>query len=560
MAESRSRSWDIALAAGVLLFAAGTVIGIVKGRRQEERRGTRLKVKERYVSKRNPSHADLAKLGSPAISAGLGLTRNTDSELPIYHPEGINVGFSSGSSSSWMSAESRKGIPELTDQMTYQNTQLVIVMVGLPGSGKTNIAMKLARYLRWISYRCRVFSVAKYRLDKLGNKSADFFDPDNREAKKLRFDVLRTAVEDALRYLQRGGKVIIIDGTNSTLERRQFIRKMLDERDEKYHLLWIESQFDHNVLLTKNISSETLEDLSGSPDFLGESDYKKRLTFYQKKYESVQANEGSCITIKAHKRLELQDIHGFIPTKIVSFVVNLHKAPRTVYLCRHGESEFNARGLIGGDSGLTPKGFEFARALGSHLESLYPDGKNQTEGGLVVWMSTARRTRETAQVIKAERHIEWRLLRDLEVGTCDGLSYKQIQVMFPEEWRQREHDKLTYRYPRGESYLDVVNRLEPVIFELERIKKPVVIIGHQAVLRCLYGYFLDLPANMIPRLSLPLHTIIRLQPKALGCTEKRLRFVLDGDEPKEASGQRKRAMSSWDQLQPLGGTPPSTSP
>ena len=26
--------------------------------------------------------------------------------------------------------------------------------------------------------------------------------------------------------------------------------------------------------------------------------------------------------------------------------------------------------------------------------------------------------------------VEWRALRDLEVGVCDGLSYKQIQVTF----------------------------------------------------------------------------------------------------------------------------------
>lgn len=40
-------------------------------------------------------------------------------------------------------------------------------------------------------------------------------------------------------------------------------------------------------------------------------------------------------------------------------------------------------------------------------------------------------------------------------------------------------------------------RLEPVIFELERQQSPVVIIAHQAVLRCLYAYFLDLPAEEV---------------------------------------------------------------
>lgn len=70
-------------------------------------------------------------------------------------------------------------------------------------------------------------------------------------------------------------------------------------------------------------------------------------------------------------------------------------------------------------------------------------------------------------------------------------------------------------------------RLEPVIFELERQQSPVVIIAHQAVLRCLYAYFLDLPAEEVPYLAIPLHTVIKLSPRAYGCTEKRFKMLLE---------------------------------
>jgi 6-phosphofructo-2-kinase/fructose-2,6-biphosphatase 2 len=40
-------------------------------------------------------------------------------------------------------------------------------------------------------------------------------------------------------------------------------------------------------------------------------------------------------------------------------------------------------------------------------------------------------------------------------------------------------------------------RLEPVIMELER-QKNILIIGHQAILRCLYAYFLALPQEELP--------------------------------------------------------------
>lgn len=43
---------------------------------------------------------------------------------------------------------------------------------------------------------------------------------------------------------------------------------------------------------------------------------------------------------------------------------------------------------------------------------------------------------------------------------------------------ERKKDKLGFRYPRGESYLDLISRIEPVIFEIERSPVPVVIIAH----------------------------------------------------------------------------------
>jgi len=108
----------------------------------------------------------------------------------------------------------------------------------------------------------------------------------------------------------------------------------------------------------------------------------------------------------------------------------------------------------------------------------------------------------------------------------------------------------------GESYRDVVVRLEPVIMELER-QDNILIIGHQvcscfgnwtkscvdlnllghlALLVCLvssysipvqlmfllrYAYFHNLPQVDLPYIKIPLHTVIKLTPKAYGCDEER---------------------------------------
>jgi len=71
------------------------------------------------------------------------------------------------------------------------------------------------------------------------------------------------------------------------------------------------------------------------------------------------------------------------------------------------------------------------------------------------------------------------------------LSYEEMQCKFPQEFAWRDQDKLQYRYPWGESYIDIMTRLKPVLLELEGDMDNLLIISHQAVLRCLLGYFLN---------------------------------------------------------------------
>ena len=63
-----------------------------------------------------------------------------------------------------------------------------------------------------------------------------------------------------------------------------------------------------------------------------------------------------------------------------------------------------------------------------------------------------------------------------------------------------------------------------MIMELER-KENVVVVGHQAVLRCLLGYFLEVEEDKMPWIEVPLHTVIKLTPVAYGC-KVRLEYFL----------------------------------
>lgn len=74
------------------------------------------------------------------------------------------------------------------------------------------------------------------------------------------------------------------------------------------------------------------------------------------------------------------------------------------------------------------------------------------------------------------------------------MTYEEIADKYPTDFAARDQNKFSYRYPRGESYEDLVARLEPVIMELER-QGNVLVVSHQAVLRCLLAYFLDKSAG-----------------------------------------------------------------
>ncbi|RHZ03705.1 hypothetical protein DYB37_009494 [Aphanomyces astaci] len=134
-----------------------------------------------------------------------------------------------------------------------QGGKLVVIMVGLPGRGKSYMARKVARYLNWINYSTRVFNIGNYRRKLLGaDHSAKFFDPDNADGKKQRMEMAEAAMDDMLQYLSNEGEVAIYDGTNSTLERRLWIQDRISQTDG-FHLLFIESICEDERIIERNI-------------------------------------------------------------------------------------------------------------------------------------------------------------------------------------------------------------------------------------------------------------------------------------------------------------------
>lgn len=394
--------------------------------------------------------------------------------------------------------------------------KLAFVMVGLPARGKTFIARKVARYLSWLGHKTRVFNVGAYRRERLGShQHHSFFDHENAAGNSARLDMANVALDDLLEWVHGGGEIGIYDATDSTRERRRMVRDRCEAAG--LQVVFLESICNDPAIIEANIRATK----SRSPDYAGiaedeaVADFRMRIAHYERAYHTVGEDEGSFIKIiDVAKTVVAHRIEGYVPARLVFFLINLHIQPRSIWLTRHGESEFNVLGRIGGDSALSRDGLGYAEALGEFF-------RERHKMPPVVWTSTMRRTTETAEQIAGSTNRAWRALDEIDAGVCDGLTYAEIADAMPAEFAARAADKFRYRYPRGESYQDVIQRLEPVIFELERERAPVLIIGHQAVLRALYAYMMDQPPEACPRISMPLHTLIRLKPSAYGCDETR---------------------------------------
>ncbi|CAI0399981.1 unnamed protein product [Linum tenue] len=335
--------------------------------------------------------------------------------------------------------------------------------------------------------------------------------------------VASLAMEDMIAWMQEGGQVGIFDATNSTRERRNMLMKMAEGNCK---MIFLETLCNDKRIIERNIRLKIQQspDYAEQPDFeAGYEDFKSRLDNYEKVYEPVE--EGSYIKMidmvsGNGGQIQVNNISGYLPGRIVFFLVNTHLTPRPILLTRHGESRHNLRGRIGGDSLLSDTGEIYAKKLSNFVEK-----RLKSEKAASIWTSTLQRTIQTAGPIVDFPKIQWRALDEINAGVCDGMTYEEIKRNMPEEYESRKNDKLRYRYPRGESYLDVIQRLEPVIIELERQRAPVVVISHQAVLRALYAYFADRPLKEIPHIEMPLHTIIEIQMGVTGVQEKRYKLM-----------------------------------
>ncbi|KAF6754542.1 bifunctional 6-phosphofructo-2-kinase/fructose-2,6-bisphosphate 2-phosphatase [Ephemerocybe angulata] len=458
--------------------------------------------------------------GIPPVAFGAG-GADVSSLLRLFDESAFTSQRGSAAGTPPMSV---KGIGNKVAKPDYSESKIVVAMVGLPARGKSYLSNKLMIYLKAL----KVFNVGQLRRTRAKAKAqrgikeehnSNWFSHANEQGNYSREELAHDSLEMLIQWLKEGGNVGIHDATNSTRMRRGSIEARVSQ-EPGFHLIFLESCCDDPAIIATNVA---LKVSSGDPDYKdmppeeAKRDFLRRISEYEKVYETITEPHLSYVKIvNVGAQVTVSRIHGYLQSRIAFYLMNLHLKPRSIYLSRHGESQFNVQGKIGGDSLLSPRGMQYAAALPALII------ENVGDAPLTVWTSTLRRTIQTAEQLPYPK-LTWKSLDELDAGVCDGMTYEQA---YPDDYANRDDDKFNYRYRGGESYRDVVVRLEPVIMELER-QENILIIGHQAILRCLYAYFHHLPQADLPYLKIPLHTVIKLTPKAYGCDEERYALPIE---------------------------------
>ena len=162
-------------------------------------------------------------------------------------------------------------------------------------------------------------------------------------------------------------------------------------------------------------------------------------------------------------------------------------------LVRHGATTLTAEDRFSGSTGvdLSEEGRAQVGLLAQRLSG---------EPIQAVYCSPLSRTVETAAILAQPRalapaHRDG--LREIGHGRWEGLSRREVEQRFPDEYRAWEADPFTFAPQEGESGVAVLARALPVIREIvtAHVGQRVLVVSHKATLRLILASLLGFDAR-----------------------------------------------------------------
>ena len=130
-------------------------------------------------------------------------------------------------------------------------------------------------------------------------------------------------------------KVALYDASNVTLERRAFIHDTL--KSKGFSVLFIETICDIPQVIETNIRETKLHspDYANMPEEEAMADFRKRIESYRAIYQPIEDPTQSYIKwINVGQQIIVNNVWGYLHTRIVYYLMNLHIANRIIYFAQ----------------------------------------------------------------------------------------------------------------------------------------------------------------------------------------------------------------------------------
>ncbi len=163
-------------------------------------------------------------------------------------------------------------------------------------------------------------------------------------------------------------------------------------------------------------------------------------------------------------------------------------------LVRHGETELSrARRFCGSsDVELSDTGLKQVERLRDRLATQKID---------TIYSSDLQRALVTAETIASKHHlnvITCPELREMDYGNCEGLTFDEINRLYPELTESWIKKSLKFKFPGGESLDGFSRRVSKFLGRLEKHaeEETVLIAAHSGTLRMLVCQLLDIELQL----------------------------------------------------------------
>jgi len=381
-----------------------------------------------------------------------------------------------------------------TNPHAVLSDRVVIAMVGLPARGKSYISKAIVRYLNFLGCPAKLFNAGnKRRQEGAAGVDASFFDASNKNAKAQREQMAMETLDELLEWIhsvttpEAGCAFGIFDATNTTLARREKVRRRMMHEVPTVKLVFLELVCNDVVILNENYRMKlSNDDYKGTDPARALADFKERVRQYEMVYEpcddtidcrpltesmaeeaaeakfalvaappadfggqgsyeegplsprtslalgstSPTAAPGCVQMIDAGRKLIVSSCEGFVVNELLSLLHSIHLGHRCIWITLVGETTNDLQGVLGGDSPASPDGLEYARAVRAHIETREAsedlrDSNGRPPPPAMVLTGTLRRNVQMAEVLCADPDELPLLMPERSARSLSSLSVKE---------------------------------------------------------------------------------------------------------------------------------------